>query len=457
MLHSALIIVFLAGSQSFALKSSSQRGFSARSTFILGDNNSNMFGGAFTTVEDYSNVSDPDVVSPIPNAPGITTRQQRAIDAASKLRKEAEEAELALRDEAREKGIPEDMINKLMPVRDAPGMSKDQRKIAIMKGEEVPPEATYETPATKKAEKVVVNPKFASEVRVKLGYLNTGDAVRMTSELDRLKKKEVVQLWASADLERPNFSVNNYQFTDKTKIEPAKLKLDDVGFDYQKTFLYALGFASVFGIGSSLIPEDYGQLGFLMGYVSALFPILIVGVGSIAPGLIGTILNEFKFKTDSAEKQKWVNSNAGKFLVGYVMGLPVASFSTGGSSNTCDFFQIRPGGVKADAMLGNKFKQSDIARSSAVCMAGPVAQCWKSDDGAASVAMPGDVNTLYELMNAVEPALSPNQVQDHIRWSGLTAYKILEEHSEAYERLCVAFDEGLPIEECIACIEGTTR
>ena len=50
-----------------------------------------------------------------------------------------------------------------------------------------------------------------------------------------------------------------------------------------------------------------------------------------------------------------MNSNAGKFLVGYVMGLPVASFSTGGSSNSCDFFQIRPGGAKAENMLGNKY------------------------------------------------------------------------------------------------------
>ena len=190
-----------------------------------------------------------------------------------------------------------------------------------------------------------------------------------------------------------------------------------------------------------------------MGYASALFPILIVGVGSVAPGLIGQLLNEFKFKTDAEARDKYVNSNAGKFLVGYVMGLPVASFSTGGSSNTCDFFQIRPGGAKTDAMLGNKFKQQDIARSSAVCMAGAVSQCKKFE--VASGTNPGDVNTLYELMNACDPPLAPNQVQDHIRWSGLEAFKILEEHGEAYERLVLAFDQGLPMEECIAAIEGT--
>ena len=34
-----------------------------------------------------------------------------------------------------------------------------------------------------------------SEVRTKLGYLNTGDAIRITSELDRLKSRGTINLW----------------------------------------------------------------------------------------------------------------------------------------------------------------------------------------------------------------------------------------------------------------------
>ena len=132
----------------------------------------------------------------------------------------------------------------------------------------------------------------SAEIRGKLGYLNTGDAVRITSELDRLKGKGTLRLWNSHEkaLTGARFSVNNMQLKEKAKIEPQQLKLDDVGYDYQKTFLVSLAVASTFGIASSLIPEDFGPLGFLMGYASALFPILIVGVGSIAPGLIGDVL-----------------------------------------------------------------------------------------------------------------------------------------------------------------------
>ena len=76
------------------------------------------------------------------------------------------------------------------------------------------------------------------------------------------------------------------------------------------------------------------------------------------------------------------------------------------------------------------------------------------DFGLASGSNPGDVNLLNELMNSVEPRITPDQVQNHIRWSALTAWEILDQYKEEYQRLVVAFEKGLPIEECIAVIEG---
>ena len=54
--------------------------------------------------------------------------------------------------------------------------------------------------------------------------------------------------------------------------------------------MLALGIATVCGLGSSFIG---GQIGFLLGYLSALVPVILVGVGSIAPALIGP--NSFSF------------------------------------------------------------------------------------------------------------------------------------------------------------------
>lgn len=412
-------------------------------------------GGATTeAVPESSVVVEESSESTTPKGQKLSAREQMALDAANKLRQEADEMEFALREEARAKGMPEDVINKLVPK-----SSTTKSKAAQKLEEKVTGVKATPKPAATTSDAKPVGPTLpSSQIRQKLGYLNTGDAVRFSSELDRLKDKGLLRLWNSHEdkLSGARFSVNNYQLKEKAKIEPQDLKLDDVGYDYQKTFLVSLAVASVFGIGSSLIPEDFGPLGFLLGYASALFPILIVGIGSIAPGLIGDILNRIKLASDAEAKERFIAANAGKMLVGYVMGLPVSRFASSGPSNSVDFFQLRPSGnEEADRKIfsENKFKQADIARSSAVCLASSVAECMGYES--ASGNSPGDVNTLYELMQACEPKLEGERLQDHIRWSALEAYKIIDEHPEEYQRLIKAFSENLPMEECIACLEGT--
>lgn len=76
-------------------------------------------------------------------------------DEAQRLRKEAAEMEVSLREEARAKGLSEDMINKLIPLRSAAAPVAAVSSSPVQ--EEIPKE------------------KFlATEVRSKLGYLNTG-------------------------------------------------------------------------------------------------------------------------------------------------------------------------------------------------------------------------------------------------------------------------------------------
>lgn len=374
----------------------------------------------------------------------ITSQMVGLKDEAAKLRKEAAALEIAMREEARAKGVPEDMINKLIP------LSPAKKATAAAPGGTALQEKQSEEGSVK-----VMNKVFTfEEIRSKLGYLNTGDAVRMTTELDRIKQKGVLQYWNSQDLSKATFKANTLQFKSKTNIDPIKLKLDDVGFNYQNVLIAALFFATVFGFGSTFVG---GQLGFILGYASALVPVTLVGLGSIAPALIGDILNRSRYLIDKEAKDKFVKMNAGKFLVGYTLGLPVARFKTGGFSNEADFFQIRPksgnAAVQDKQMFArNQFKQSDIARSSVVCIAGSVAECIFYGEGTGTNA--NDVNTLYELVNAVEPRLKPEQIQDHVRWSAVTAYELIDSKRDQFQRVCEAFEAGLPLEECIAILES---
>ena len=353
-------------------------------------------------------------------------------DEAAKLREEAAEIELALREEARAKGVPEEMINKLIPIR-APTLQTASKTLPNLK-------ENY-TNLT------------AKEIRYNLGYLNTGDAIRMTSELERIKSKHVISKWNSKNLEGSKFTVSNYQLKAKTSIEPVNLKLDDVGFAYQNVLVASVAIGTVCGLSANAVG---GELGFLLGYASALFPVVLVGIGSIAPGLIGEALYRFKLLTNEETRKRHIRMNAGKFLAGYICGLPVAKFSQGNPSNTAEFFQLTPSDkseVEDKKMFSkNRFNQMDIARISIVCLAGSVAEC--VEFGVASGSNPGDVNLLNELINSVEPTIIPEQVQNHIRWSALTAWEILDKYKEEYQRLVVAFEKGLPMEECIAVIEG---
>lgn len=246
--------------------------------------NSNMFGGekpSTPVVESAAVTETPSVV--------VKGRQsQKYEDQAAKLRQEAAEMEVAMREEARAKGLPEEMINKLVPLPRQPSAMKAEGTTIV---------------------EVKAAPLTAAQVRTKLGYLNTGDAVRMSSELERIKSKGSIKLWNAKDIGiKPNFAVSNGQLTSRSKIDPLKLKLDDVGYAYQNVFVAALVIGGVLGVSSSFIG---GQLGFILGYSSALIPITLVGLGSIAPSLIGDILARFKYATNKEARNQYVHMNAG--------------------------------------------------------------------------------------------------------------------------------------------------
>ena len=126
--------------------------------------NSNMFGG------EKPAAIEPVVSAAVEAAPAVKGRQsQKYEDQAARLRQEAADMEVAMREEARAKGLPEEMINKLIPLPRQPSAPKAEGSVLV----EVKPIALT-----------------AAQVRTKLGYLNTGDAVRMSSELETNKKKE---------------------------------------------------------------------------------------------------------------------------------------------------------------------------------------------------------------------------------------------------------------------------
>ena len=287
-----------------------------------------------------------------------------------------------------------------------------------------------------------VNKTKIALIRSRLGYLSVGDALVFTKELDMLKKENVINLWNSELISsNTNFAVKSLQ---RTKIEPVDLGLDSVGYDYQKVFLNTLLLASILGVLASAMPPEYGSVGFLIGYGAALFPILVVGIGSIAPELIGDIIKKVRYVTDDEAKERRISQSAAKFLVGYILGLPLSNFKNGLTCAEADFFHRRP-----NCKNHENSNQLAIAEISATCLAGAVGECISF--GNAQETNPSDVNLIYELMSVTK--LKDDGLQDHIRWSVLKSFEILTKHSTQYQRLVEAFRETRPLEECVAIIE----
>jgi len=418
-----------------------------QSPLQFSSNNADMFGTSSTTaaVDEIKTETSSDNSK---SSASTSVQSERLLTEAQKLRKEASDLEVALREEARAKGLPEELINKLVPLtNNQPKPAKDTKSQQSTEGK-------FES-----EQKISKEPM--EKIRKRLGYLSPGDAVKFTTDLDRLKVSGGLSLWNSVVLPTNTFnSVNEFQLQSKSNIDPKKLKLDDVGYDYQNVLVAALVIGTTMGLGSSFIG---GQLGFFLGYASALIPITLVGVGSIAPALIGDVLFQVRCAIDEDIRKKYVANQAAKFLVGYLLGMPLSRFDTGKPTNISEYFQIRPETLKATETAETsknlmfairKYSQAQIAASSVICLAGSVAECLLFQEATGHSA--ADVNTLTGLMGNVEEPkpLTQEQAQGHVRWAALNAFVILSARKELLEKLIGAFSEELPLEECIALIES---
>ena len=102
--------------------------------------------------------------------------------------------EIKLREEARSKGLPEEMINKLIPLRSkippsAPSTSSSSTSTSTSSSTA----ATLHT----QEEIIPVNKLSYSELSSRLNNLATGDPVKFSAALDRLKKQGSLALWDS--------------------------------------------------------------------------------------------------------------------------------------------------------------------------------------------------------------------------------------------------------------------
>lgn len=370
-------------------------------------------------------------------APGFAApRADSFLDKASRLRQEAEMMEVALYEEAKAKGIPEELIQQFIPKPKAAARSAAQPVVVV---DDVPAPAQAAVP---------FNPA------IEIDRVAVGDPSGCTERLNELKAVGRLRLWDSFPIPGDTpLKATATLLQVKTGIEPARLRLDAVGFPYQTVFYAALASGTALGLSSMQVG---GELGFILGYLSAAFPLTLVALGSVAPEKLGDIVNAARVVLDEKEKRVAATAQAGKLVAGYLLGLPLKSVSKAASGSSVAFYNSPSGdlGDQGARLMFSRppLSQAAIARPSVVHLAGAVAQCLCHGQASGSNAQ--DVRSLLDLVASVEPGLTPEEVQDHIRWSTLTAYELLANNRDALDRCLHSVQQGHSIEQCISAIEG---
>lgn len=281
------------------------------------------------------------------------------------------------------------------------------------------------------------------------------DAASQTKTLDGLVESGDLKMWKSAVAASAlrTFPVSLQFLESRTSGQVTANSLgvggeDDVSLDDFKyaTLGVTLG-ASVLGVAAlSFLPENIGAT---VCYFMALVPIVFLGIGSTAPGLIAGAILSAKGTSDTEEQRfdRICRHEAGHFLCGYLCGLPIKGYTTAEDGvQSVEFHPSQEGPV-----TGREFSSEEIAALSCVAMSGSVAEVLGLGD-----AKGGD-NDLIQLdgfFRRSQEFIGAQKQQDLTRWGALASYNLINENRSKYDDLVAAFKAQKSVEDCVAVLEN---
>lgn len=288
-----------------------------------------------------------------------------------------------------------------------------------------------------------------------------GDAASQSSTLNGLVDDGELSLWnsaAAADstaLRTFPVTVGFLETRSDGKITADSLGVDgskqDVSLDDFKdaTIAVAGGSFALAILSLIVLPDNTGAA---FSYFFALLPIVYLGIGSSAPGLIAAAIAIFRGdnEPDSDRNDRICRHEAGHFLCGYLCGLPVKNYQITEEGFPC--VEFHPS-VDLDAINARReLTSEEIAALSVVAMSGSVAEVIELGQAK------GGQNDLLELdglFRRSKQFMGAAKQQDMTRWGALAAYNLLKSNKAKYEGLVDAFKEKKSVAECIAIVESS--
>uniref|UniRef100_A0A7S2V1Y0 Peptidase M41 domain-containing protein n=1 Tax=Fibrocapsa japonica TaxID=94617 RepID=A0A7S2V1Y0_9STRA len=309
-----------------------------------------------------------------------------------------------------------------------------------------PPRKSTPLVQEKKEAEPVKKPKTSLSFEQVLAKLDAVEGETFGTMVN-MKEEGMITMWGSEVAECRR--VNMISMTSQTGIRGADLgadtssTLDDLKFSilYVTMGSFALAVLSGIVIG--------GNVGATLTYLFAVIPILFLGVGSTAPGLISAGIDAVKSRADPTFDERRVRHEAAHFLVGYLLGYPIKSYKASGSTNEVEFYDS----VDGDDYIANpgaQLTKEQVAPLAVISMAGIAGECLKYGDAKGGQA---DLNDLQSFLSRVNPYIRSDEQQDITRGGLVAAYKMLKDCSSEYEAVVESFRTKKAVNECIAAIE----
>jgi len=278
------------------------------------------------------------------------------------------------------------------------------------------------------------------------------------SALEELKEEGVLTRWNSAKLKSRPVTQGELKRQLKTEKDLDEL-LGLIGAvqdeDLKKLTVAAFAASAVIGVGGSIIGGETGGAVYWVTYLGAGIPLALIGIGSVAPGIIGNAVETIKWKLDPTNnKERRVRHEAAHMICGYMCGLPIAGYGTDPTPE-CVFFDRQDGNYDEGKVYEKKraFTNEEVERIAVTALSGLMGELQfydKADGGT------GDLEALQDVFfrSDAEKLRKPQAREEMTRWGAYTSKNMIDDYKKVYDKLIEAMDRGASVEECIATIES---
>lgn len=239
------------------------------------------------------------------------------------------------------------------------------------------------------------------------------------------------------------YLVSQKELTRATQIDP-ELLLGGAQFDYQTLLIATVAVSSALALASMSADFLRQDIRFALTYGFALVPIAVLGIGSLAPGLLAAPAQLLTGKSgQAATRAAWHES--AHLLLGYRCGLAVESFSVDKGREAVQFCG------EATGSASGTLDMETGSRLLVVAMAGMIGEYLKFGD---SDGGRQDLAQMQTVLMRISPRLSPAEQQGYTRWAALMAWSHLQSMKPELERAAESMERGAPLGEVLEVCEG---